>query len=136
MQLAHAVRFDTDVVEREDLFARLLAAKVAVFPSAREGFGIAVLEALACSVPVVTTSAPDNLASELVAASSGGIVCEPTASGLAAGIAATLDSPCDFVCDQSWLESYDWRSVADVVSHVLLGPIGGQSTNGLAGGRR
>jgi hypothetical protein len=87
-------------------------------------------------VPVVTTSAPDNLASELVAASSGGIVCEPTATGLAAGIAATLDAPSDFVCDQAWLESYDWRSVTDVVAHALLGPERDQGTNRLAGGRR
>jgi len=60
--LGHAVEFRPDVREQKDVFALLKAAKVAVFPSSREGFGIVALEAITCGVPVVTTSAPDNLA--------------------------------------------------------------------------
>ena len=67
--------FRHDVGEQKEVYALLKASRVAVFPSAREGFGIAVLEALACGVPVVTTSAPANLARHLVTRASQGTVC-------------------------------------------------------------
>ena len=57
-----AIDFRHDVWEQKDVYALMKAARVAVFPTSREGFGIAVLEAIACGLPVVTTSAPDNLA--------------------------------------------------------------------------
>jgi glycosyltransferase involved in cell wall biosynthesis len=50
--------FRRDVWEQKDVYALMKAARVAVFPTTREGFGIAVLEAIACGLPVVTTSAP------------------------------------------------------------------------------
>ena len=75
------VDFRHDVWEQKDVYALMKAARVAVFPTTREGFGIAVLEAIACGLPVVTTSAPDNLAQYLVARSSTGVVCAPTADG-------------------------------------------------------
>ncbi len=65
--LEQAVEFRHDVREQKQVYELVKAAKVFVFPSAREGFGIAVLEALACGIPVITTSAPDNLAQHLVA---------------------------------------------------------------------
>ena len=77
------VDFRHDVWEQKDLYSLVKAARVAVFPSAREGFGIAVLEAIACGIPVVTTSAPDNLAQHLVARSAAGIVCAPSAAAIA-----------------------------------------------------
>jgi hypothetical protein len=54
------------------------------------GFGIAVLEALACGVPVVTTSAPDNLARHLVARSVHGTICDSSAPAIAAAIKVLL----------------------------------------------
>jgi len=42
------------------------AAKVFALPSAREGFGIAALEALACGIPVVTVDHPSNAARDLI----------------------------------------------------------------------
>ena len=119
--LTDLVRFRQDVGTQQLLYGVLKAARVAVFPSEREGFGIAVLEALACGVPVITTSAPDNLARHLVARSAGGgIICEPDAPALADAIGSVLargDDP--IVPDGRWLHEYDWESIADSVAEAL-----------------
>ena len=49
-----------------------------------------VCEALACGLPVVTTSDPDNLAQHLAARSPRSIVCDPSPSAVADAIAAVL----------------------------------------------
>jgi glycosyltransferase involved in cell wall biosynthesis len=122
--LDHAVDFRHDVREQKEVYALIKAAKVFVFPSAREGFGIAVLEALACGVPVVTTSAPDNLAQHLARRSSRGSVCDPTACALANTVKTVLasDNPVaqeDLLSDNAWLSEYDWDGTADRVMSAL-----------------
>jgi glycosyltransferase involved in cell wall biosynthesis len=120
--LTDFVDFRQDVHSQQLLYGVIKAARAAVFPSEREGFGIAVLEALACGVPVITTSAPDNLARHLVASSGGGgAICEPNAAALADAIAAVLDRseqepprP-----DVSWLSTYDWGSITESVAAAL-----------------
>ena len=118
------VDFRHDVREQKEVYALIKAAKVFVFPSAREGFGIAVLEALACGVPVVTTSAPDNLAQHLVARSPHGTICDSTASAIADAVKLLLadrGSPTggDSVDDDSWLADYGWDAMTDRVIRAL-----------------
>ncbi|MEH0933933.1 glycosyltransferase family 4 protein [Micromonospora psammae] len=60
------VRFDGWVRSDEDVLAALKAARVFVSLSEREGFGISVLEALACGLPVVAYDHPDNHARHLL----------------------------------------------------------------------
>ena len=84
------MRFRWDVADQAEVFALMKAAQVFVFPSLREGFGIAPLEALACGTRVVTTSHPDNQARHLVARSDRGYVTEPTVEALAACIEAGI----------------------------------------------
>jgi glycosyltransferase involved in cell wall biosynthesis len=121
----HAVDFRHDVAEQKDVYALMKAAKIFVFPSAREGFGIAVLEALACGLPVVTTSAPDNLAQHLAARSSSSVICDPSASGIAAAVKRMLtqragqSSDRDEV-DEPWLAEYSWQTTADRVAEALF----------------
>jgi glycosyltransferase involved in cell wall biosynthesis len=119
--LIDCVDFRQDVDSDRDLFGMLKAARVAVFPSEREGFGIAVLEALACGVPVITTSAPDNLARHLVDRSlGGGLVCEPSAHAIADAIGSVLDrSGAPAALDSSWLREYDWGAITDRVAAAL-----------------
>ena len=50
------------------------AADAVVVPSDREGFGLAVLEALACDVPVLAT--PVGIHAEALAGLAG-VLCEP-----------------------------------------------------------
>jgi glycosyltransferase involved in cell wall biosynthesis len=119
--LRDVVRFRSDVAEHTEVFALMKAAQVFVFPSLREGFGIAPLEALACETSVVTTSHPDNQARHLVARSRRGYVCEPNAEALAAGIEQALADASSQGDDakETWIEEFDWSAVADRYADAL-----------------
>jgi glycosyltransferase involved in cell wall biosynthesis len=120
-----AVDFRHDVWEQKDVYALMKAARVAVFPTTREGFGIAVLEAIACGLPVVTTSAPDNLAQYLVARSSIGVICAPTAAAIAKVLGPLLARedggrpPGIPVDHDTWINEHGWDAAADCVAEVL-----------------
>lgn len=64
--VAERVHFLTDVDADEDLAALYCGATAFVFPSLYEGFGIPVLEAMACGTPVITgnTSSLPEVAGE------------------------------------------------------------------------
>lgn len=123
------VEFRTDVGDQTTLYSLVKAARVFVSASEREGFGIAVLEALACGLPVVTTTAPDNLAAHLVRDSRAGVVCEPSADALADAIEGVLASAAPPVADMAWLRAFDWDVVAETVLAAILGD---EKASGLA----
>jgi glycosyltransferase involved in cell wall biosynthesis len=55
--IADAVRF-TGYVSEDEKRERLRRARVLVYPSPKEGWGIAAMEAAACGVPVVASDSP------------------------------------------------------------------------------
>lgn len=119
-----AIDFRHDVWEQKEVYALMKAAQVAVFPSTREGFGIAVLEAIACGLPVVTTSAPDNLAQYLVVRSSSGVVCAPTVDAIADALRLLLTRLEDKssrrpTVQDAWVVEHGWDAAADRVAEVL-----------------
>ncbi len=118
-----AVEFRTDVGEQKELYALLKSSRLFVSLSVREGFGMAVLEAIACGLPVLTTAAPDNHAQHLVRDYSRGTLCEPSLDAVTAAVASLLagpspvtrgpDSPAD-----AWLDAYDWSAMAGQLAGV------------------
>ncbi|WP_298460425.1 glycosyltransferase family 1 protein [uncultured Cellulomonas sp.] len=73
----------------DDLAPFLSGARVLAYPSLGEGFGLPVLEAMACGATVLTTrelSLPE-VGGDAVA------YCEPDEPAIAAGLAALLDAP-------------------------------------------
>lgn len=122
--VAGAVEFRHDVREQKEVYELVKAAKVFVLPSAREGFGIAVLEALACGVDVVTTSAPDNLAQHLVARSAHGTICDSTASAIADAVKPLLAARGSSAGEDSgdadlWMAEYNWDAMVERVITAL-----------------
>ena len=119
--VADLVDFRHDVKSQQQLYGHLKAASAFVFPSEREGFGIALLEALASGLPVITTSAPDNLARHLASRSARGVVCHPSSEALAAAIASVLHNggPAGGD-DDDWIGEFGWEAVADRVAEAVL----------------
>jgi len=122
--IADAVEFRDDVKNQKELYSLVKAAKVFVSPSVREGFGLAVLEAIACGIPVLTTSAPDNLAQHLVARYSRGTVCEPTPEAVTAAIRGLVVSADPGIREasetDSWAAEYDWSAMADRIQEAYV----------------
>ncbi len=83
LNLTRAIFFKGNL-EYNEVISALKASRVFIFPSCREGFGIAPLEAMACGLPVITVRHPLNASAELVEESGAGYVCEPDARAIAA----------------------------------------------------
>lgn len=88
--LVEAVTFLGQVPE-ERVAALLRASKVVALPSAREGFGIAVIEGQAAGLVPVVAASPLSAAPELVTDGVDGLVCAPTVDGFAAAIGGLLE---------------------------------------------
>ncbi len=67
------VRF-FDFMEYDEVIARIKSSKILILPSSREGFGMVVIEAFACGVPVITVKEERNAASELIGKETGFVI--------------------------------------------------------------
>ncbi len=116
LRLDDLVTFRNDVRTPDEVYGLMKSARVFASPSTREGFGVSVLEALACGVPVVTTNHPENMARLLVQESGAGRLCAPDAESLADAIAHANGDPTR--AQEDWLRRYDWDAVADHMVEV------------------
>jgi glycosyltransferase involved in cell wall biosynthesis len=83
-------------VERVELEDALRSATCLVLPSAREGYGLVVVEAAALGTPVVLVAGEDNAATELVESGVNGFVARtPRPEDLADAIVAAHDGGTD-----------------------------------------
>lgn len=114
--LTRVVDFAGRLPENEDVWRAVAGAAVAVQPSAREGFGLFPLEAMAAGVPVVHCRSANSAVSELVRDGRDGWEVEPDARELAALLERLLDARARLAAaSNSAVEraaGYDWRKVA------------------------
>jgi glycosyltransferase involved in cell wall biosynthesis len=115
-----AVEFCCDIAEQKELYSLIKASKLFVSLSAREGFGIAVLEAIACGVRVLTTTAPDNLAQYLAMRYSRGSVCGTSVADITEAVALALAQPGsdDRLSTDPWVAEYSWQTMVQRIVSI------------------
>jgi glycosyltransferase involved in cell wall biosynthesis len=110
--LADHIDFLGRLEGHDSVYSLMKSATVVASPTTREGYGLAVAEALACGTQVVTTDHPDNHARHLVRDGVTGHLCAPTVQGLAGALDRALASP--FCRDdvRAGAAALGWGSVA------------------------
>src|SRR3989344_8177681 len=93
------------------------SSKILVLPSIREGFGVVVLEGLACGCKIITTNHRNNNAKELVDEN---FVCNASVEGLREVIKSGLNNRYN---NKIKLDEYDIKKVTEKIDRHYLGCI-------------
>ncbi len=112
----HLVDFAGRLPHSEDVWRAVAGASIAVQPSAREGFGLFPLEAMAAGVPVVHCRSPDSAVRELVRDGRDGWAVDADAGALARCLERLLEAPEELAAASrpavERASGYDWTAVA------------------------
>jgi glycosyltransferase involved in cell wall biosynthesis len=115
LQLSNNVTFTGFLPRHEEVYAYMKSSKAFILPSAREGFGLVVLEANACGLPVLTLDHPDNAAKDLIKEGVNGFVFN-NSKELAKHINYIMKSGKeDALHYLKSVEQYDWQHTVDYV---------------------
>jgi len=103
--------------EYEALIKKIKASKILVLPSSREGFGMVVIEAFACGVPVLTVKEKYNAAQSLVENGVNGFVTQLEPGEIASGIRKVLENKTFYrkasEASLEKAEEYDWGQIIE-----------------------
>lgn len=132
--VAHRVHFRGHVEASAEVWRALGGARLAIQPSAREGFGLFPLEAMAAGLPVVYCDSAESAVPELVRDGIEGVACAPEPEALAAAIRRLLGDEAERARLAEGARTraafYDWGEIARRFEEIftrLLGGIRGRS---------
>lgn len=119
LDLTHNISFYGFVDSYPELIGFMKSSKVFVLPSLREGFGMVVVEANACGVPVVVVDYPMNAATELIFEGENGYISQPTPEAMASEIVKSLENRDSMKerCETISMD-YDWERIVDTLEAV------------------
>jgi glycosyltransferase involved in cell wall biosynthesis len=121
LELTDTVEFTGFMDGYNELIGTMKSTKVLVLPSEREGFGMVVVEANACGIPVVVVDYPMNAAKDLVQKGKNGYISKPDPEDLAQTIIKTLKNRERMVeTSIAMSEDYDWDRIVDQLEHVYI----------------
>jgi glycosyltransferase involved in cell wall biosynthesis len=124
LNLKNNIRFYDFLDKQEDVFSLIKSSKVLVLPSTREGFGMVVIEANACGVPVITVNSKDNAAKELIKEGKNGFVCLLDEKDISEKLITILSNSTDSKIRKNCINfaaQYEWNRIADAIERVYTG---------------
>ncbi len=104
--------------DQNDLYRVMQASGVFVLPSTREGFGIVVLEANACGLPVVTIDDAGNAAKDLIVEGENGTVTSLDAERIADAVETMILTKKERSIYRADVEKYNWDNLISKLLQV------------------
>ncbi|HSW89037.1 MAG TPA: glycosyltransferase family 4 protein [Candidatus Saccharimonadales bacterium] len=103
--------------EQHQLYSFFKSSKIFAFPSTREGFGIVVLEANACGLPVIVINHKDNASKNLIKKDNGKIISLDE-NMLSTAIIELLQTKINKAGIMNAVKKYDWDIIANTTLEV------------------
>lgn len=103
-----------------ELYGLMKSSKLLVLPSTREGFGIIVIEANACGLPVLTTNHAQNAAKDLIVEGENGGLFMLNKDEMANAIEQTLNTrkSAEFYAKNA--EKWGWNDITQVIKQIYV----------------
>jgi glycosyltransferase involved in cell wall biosynthesis len=111
LDLKRNINFAGFLKDHNDLISQIKSAKVFVLPSIREGFGVVVIEANACGVPVITTNHPRNAAKDFIVQNENGFLFKGTSEDLVENIMNVFSKNNWSNACKKYASQYDWNVI-------------------------
>ncbi len=111
LNLTKNIIFKGFVKEHDEVISLMKSSKVFVLPSEREGFGITVIEANACGIPVIAISHKDNASKDLIKEGKNGYVCNLNEKDIAENIIKSLKKKDWKAKCKAYVRKYGWNNV-------------------------
>ena len=129
LDLNSNVRFTGFADNWSEVLSYMKSSKVFVLPSVREGFGMVVLEANACGLPVITVRHPQNAACDLVVDGQTGYIAEFSEQDVSEKVVQVIDQKEKWASDcMALAQGYDWNEITSETEAYYLNGIGRQKT--------
>ncbi len=122
LDIQNNVEFKGFMKDYSSLISYMKSSEVFVLPSTREGFGIVVIEANACGLPVVVVDSKMNAASDLIINNKNGIISDFSKEDIAENIINMMDKKEKMQkdCIETSRE-YDWDKIVDALEEFYKG---------------
>jgi len=122
LNLADNIKF-VGFLDQRQVYSYMKSSKIFVLPSTREGFGMVVIEANACGIPVITIDHKDNAAKDLIEEGENGYLCDLDEKEIAKRISNVFENGLDNKTKQVCVDSagkYDWNHIVNEIERVYL----------------
>jgi glycosyltransferase involved in cell wall biosynthesis len=121
LNLEKNIKFFDFLENHNDVYSLMKSSKVFILPSSREGFGLVVIEANACGIPVITVDHKDNAARDLTEEGKNGFVCQLNEKEIAKRIMRILENNSGRKMKEGCMDlakKYDWGKIVDEIEGV------------------
>lgn len=122
LDIQNNVEFKGFMKNYDDLISYMKSSEVFVLPSTREGFGIVVIEANACGLPVVVVDHKMNAASDLIINNKNGIISDFSKEDIAENVISMINKKKKMQNDCIQISrKYDWDKIVNTLEKFYNG---------------
>ena len=121
LNLENNITFEDFYEDQNKLYSVIKSSSLLVLPSRREGFGMIVIEANACGVPVATLNNPMNAAKDLITSENGWIFEDSEELAniinilIEKGVSIQIRTQC-----REKSKEYDWNHITSLTEKYYL----------------